>query len=132
MRQIFYKIKKFIISNQKDILVVSVIILVAVAGFAIGRISVLSEMGQGSLVFKRAPMVPKNTASVAGAVAEIEIPTMTTGGQLLASKNGTKYYFPWCGGVSRIKEENKVWFASEEEARKAGFEPAENCTGLGE
>jgi len=48
----------------------------------------------------------------------------------VASKNGAKYYYPWCSGVSRIKEENKVWFATKEQAQKAGFTPAANCKGL--
>lgn len=45
----------------------------------------------------------------------------------VASVNGSKYYHRGCGGVGRIKEENKVWFATPEEAQKAGYEPAKNC-----
>lgn len=52
------------------------------------------------------------------------------GGEVVASKSGTKYYFPWCGTAKRIKEENKVWFASRAEAEAAGYEPAANCKGL--
>jgi hypothetical protein len=48
----------------------------------------------------------------------------------VASKNGAKYYFPWCSGVSKIKEENKVWFTTKEQAQKAGLTPAANCKGL--
>lgn len=50
-------------------------------------------------------------------------------GIVLASKNGTRYYYPWCSGVSRIKEENKVWFNSIEEAESAGLTLAANCSG---
>ncbi|TSC62722.1 MAG: hypothetical protein G01um101448_259 [Parcubacteria group bacterium Gr01-1014_48] len=52
------------------------------------------------------------------------------GGQYVASKKGTKYHFPWCGGAARISEENKIWFNSKEEAEKAGYTPAGNCKGL--
>ena len=48
----------------------------------------------------------------------------------VASKSGTKYYLPSCSGASRIKEENKVWFASVEEAKARGLEPASGCKGL--
>lgn len=48
----------------------------------------------------------------------------------MASKNGTKYYLPACGTAKRIKEENKVWFATKAEAEAAGFTPAANCPGL--
>ncbi len=53
-----------------------------------------------------------------------------TTGTLVGSKNGTKYHYPWCGGAKRIKEENKVWFASAAVARAAGYTPAANCPGL--
>lgn len=47
--------------------------------------------------------------------------------EIVASKNGTKYYFIWCGGVGRINEENKVYFSTEAEAKESGYELAVNC-----
>lgn len=49
---------------------------------------------------------------------------------LVASKSGTKVYFVWCSGVSRIKPENKVYFDSLDEALKEGYKPAQNCPGM--
>lgn len=51
-------------------------------------------------------------------------------GLLVGSKNGNKYHLPWCSGASRIKEENKIWFSSQEEAEKMGYTPAGNCPGI--
>jgi len=51
-------------------------------------------------------------------------------GQYVASKNGTKYYFTWCSGVSRIKEENKIYFDKKELAEAKGLEPSKTCPGL--
>ena len=51
-------------------------------------------------------------------------------GSYVASKNGGAYYFPWCGIAGRIKDENKVWFASRAAAEKAGYKPSTNCHGL--
>lgn len=48
-------------------------------------------------------------------------------GEVLASKNGTKYYFPGCSGVSRIKPENIVYFGSEKDALAKGLVLAKNC-----
>ena len=48
----------------------------------------------------------------------------------VGAKTGTKYYLPSCPGVSRIKEENKVWFATVEEAKARGYSAASNCKGL--
>jgi hypothetical protein len=52
------------------------------------------------------------------------------GGLLVASKTGSKYHLPWCSGAQSIKEVNKVWFSSKEEAERAGYAPATNCKGL--
>jgi hypothetical protein len=48
-------------------------------------------------------------------------------GTIVASKNGSKYYFLWCKGASNIKEANKKTFHNEEEAQKAGYVLANNC-----
>ena len=51
-------------------------------------------------------------------------------GLVAASRNGTRYYYPWCGGLNRVKEANKVWFDSEEAAEAAGYIIASGCEGL--
>ena len=50
--------------------------------------------------------------------------------QFVASKSGTRYHYPWCPSASQIKEENKIWFSTKEEAERAGYSPAKNCPGL--
>lgn len=61
---------------------------------------------------------------------QLSLEIKADGGQLVGSKNGTKYHYPWCSGAERIKEENKIWFQSAEEAKRAGYTPAANCPGL--
>lgn len=65
-----------------------------------------------------------------GAADAAPTATSVTTGQFVASKNGSKYHFPWCPGAKQMKEENKVWFSSREEAETAGYSPAANCKGL--
>jgi methylphosphotriester-DNA--protein-cysteine methyltransferase len=48
----------------------------------------------------------------------------------VASKTGKKYHLPWCTGAKNIPENNKIWFNSIDEAKKAGYTPALNCKGL--
>ena len=55
---------------------------------------------------------------------------LTNSGTVIGSKTGKKYYYPWCGTVKRIKEENQVTFASIAEARSSGYLPGGNCKGL--
>lgn len=50
-----------------------------------------------------------------------------TAGKIGASNNGTRYYYPACSGLARIKPENRVYFDTVEEAETAGFSLAENC-----
>ena len=50
--------------------------------------------------------------------------------QYVGSKTGKKFHLVTCSGAKRIKDSNKIWFASVEEALKLGYEPASNCPGL--
>ncbi len=45
----------------------------------------------------------------------------------VASKTGTKYYPADCGSVSRIKEENRIYFATENEAQDKGYGRTSAC-----
>lgn len=58
-----------------------------------------------------------------GESSEKKTTTPKEGSMFVASKNGTKYYIEGKGYSSRIKEENKVFFNTKEEAEKAGYEP---------
>lgn len=108
-------------------LIPAVVALVGLACFGLGRLSV-SQAGDPRLVINGA-MVPQ--AAAVGAAGNPASPKVTQGeGAYVASKNGSKYYLPTCGGANRIKEENKVWFDSAAAAEAAGFEPAANCPGL--
>jgi len=51
----------------------------------------------------------------------------TGGGNIVASKNGKKYYFVHCSGANRIKNENKIYFSTIEAAEGAGYTLAANC-----
>ncbi len=48
-------------------------------------------------------------------------------GDFVASKNGTVYYPKACKSASRIKEENRLFFASALEAEGAGFRRSAQC-----
>jgi len=102
------------------------IILIAIITFSLGRISGLQE--------KRPPVrvISDNSGEVKGVSIQQEkgAPEQSSSGQVVASKNGTKYHYPWCAGAKQISEKNKITFNSIEEARAAGYSPATNCKGL--
>lgn len=76
------------------------------------------------------------TSSVAGKESTKTAPpaaaaaALPQSGNYIASKTGSKYYLPTCAAAKRIKDENKRWFATKQEAEAAGYQPAANCKGL--
>jgi hypothetical protein len=46
---------------------------------------------------------------------------------IMASQNGTRYYPAGCTAGSNIKESNRIWFATENEAKMAGYSLAKAC-----
>lgn len=117
IREWGFKIKAALDSREVgDFLVVLLVILVGAVSFGLGRLSA----GENS----KGPGV-SFTEDVA-----VERPPMALGGMVVASRQGSRYHFPWCAGASQIVERNRIWFADEEEARRGGYTPARNCKGL--
>lgn len=98
-----------------------VIILIAVTSYGLGRysqhISVPPVQAQAVTVSQPTPAPPSSTS-------------IATKKQYVASKNGSKYHLLTCPGASQIKEENKVYFNTPEQARAQGYTPAANCPAL--
>lgn len=121
----------------------AIIILVGASSFGLGRLSAMDEQREPIMIEESASQIentetsppnPISSNSQSASVIEsikTKAPTKTdAGGKFVASRNGTKYYFPWCGGVSKIAEANKIWFNSEADAKAKGYGPAANCKGL--
>src|SRR3990167_10064768 len=102
-----------------------IIILVTVLSFGIGRLSVIGNREPIRIEYD--PVLTSNsstsevdklqTASVIQAVEKTEV---------IASKNGSRYHYPHCGGAKQIKEENKITFATPVAAEAAGYTLAAN------
>jgi hypothetical protein len=126
-------------------------IVIAAIFFALGRLSAIEERHSPIKILQPAS---DQTASAISAVSEgagdsqttttpadlsdsVQNPNQSastgvsaTGGEVIGSKTGNKYYFPWCSTVKRIKPENQVIFASIDLAKSAGYTPGGNCKGL--
>ena len=48
-------------------------------------------------------------------------------GNFSASINGKAYYPKGCTATNKIKEENRIWFTTRQEAEAQGYKPAQNC-----
>ena len=126
---ILQKIKALTEKDEfQTILMILIIILVGLAGFGLGKLSVSKE--DKSIIIQNQdkqdemPLSNKNVDNIAGAVTS-SILKSNIG--IVASKNGTRYYLPGCSGVGRIQDQNKVYFNSEKEALDAGYSKASGC-----
>jgi hypothetical protein len=121
----------------------TLILLIVIASlfFALGRFSALEEEHSPIRVYNAGTASQTSSAveaTLTGTTtrttdvsATTEIPASTASdGEVIGSKSGKKYYFPWCGTIKRVKPENQVVFASIADARAAGYLPAGNCKGL--
>lgn len=106
------KCKKRIALVPRDVLIFGVLIGASLLSFGLGYLAGVDAKGSATVEIERAPI------------------DISRDEQVVASRSGTKYYFPWCAGADRITEANKVWFASAGEASLAGYAPAANCSGL--
>lgn len=109
--------------NIHQLYVPFVLILIGITSFSLGRLSISSQNQEGVRIVNQGAEIKTNTAKVLDSV-NIEEESV------VASKNGTVYYLPWCSGVSRIKPENLVHFSSAIEARKQGYLPSSTCKGI--
>lgn len=101
--------------DKKSIALVAIIVLTATASFGLGRLSIVEKYKADDQV---AIIVPKlDNLNVDESLFNY-----------VASKNGTKYYPTDCKGAARIKDENKVYFMTMEEAEESGLGQAANCS----
>lgn len=114
--------------------VTALVFLVGIGSYGLGRLSKIEETRPNLSI-----EAPKNVANALASLYENVASSSTKvsdpegseqGGEVVASKSGTKYHFPWCSGAKSIDDKNKIWFNSIAEARKAGYTPASNCKGL--
>ncbi len=120
--------------TRSNLFVVALILLVGFLGFGLGRLSKIEEARvpitieypEGQLAQENASIAAPDTPNEPGANTEAK----ATPGPIVASKNGTKYYFDWCAGAGRISPKNKVYFATAAAAEARGLSKAANCPGL--
>ena len=115
-------------TNNTELYLTAVIVLVAVISFGLGRLSKIRE--------EKTPITIENVKENAqiGESKPLSTSNVDSGIKadkiFVASRNGKKYYYAWCESANVIKEQNRIWFSTQAEAEKAGYQPAANCKGL--
>ncbi|MFH1354284.1 MAG: hypothetical protein ABIH36_03260 [bacterium] len=100
------------------------------------ELQALQEQGRGEPPSTSAESAGETPAAAAGKTPEPagktlgvneETPRVEEAGAFVGSVNSNLYHHKDCSSASRIKEENKIWFATTEEAEAAGYSPSK-CT----
>ncbi|MBI3305675.1 hypothetical protein HYZ82_00905 [Candidatus Nomurabacteria bacterium] len=123
------KIKQFIESDKgKDVLTVLVVILVGLGAFLLGRLSKENDTSGIKIEYQGTQSdLDANAISSLISVKEISTSQNSVDKNFFASNRGTKYYSIGCSGGKTIKQENRVYFDTREEAEKAGYELSSSC-----
>ncbi len=131
------KIKGILSFYEGDIsttLHVLLLLGVGVGAYTLGQINgPVDGQGGGVRVFSQGVSTLPNSVLATNTLQQEPSSTNvlnTLTGKFVASKKGTKYHRTDCPGAQTMKDENKLYFQTEEEARAAGFVPAGNCPGL--
>ena len=110
---VWEKCKKALVGGPRDLLVLTVLILVALLAFRFGYLAGLGAAVTEGLSLNNSPLVDTSRDQ-----------------RVIASKTGKKYHLSWCAGADRISGPNRLEFSSIEEAEAAGYTSAGNCPGL--
>ena len=107
-----------------------VVILVGLSSFGLGRFSVSNIQKEEDIKLENTNdyIVKEEIGKSVKVESSIDnVESNFKERKYLASKNGKLYYTVSCSGASRIREENKVWFATSTEAEKAGYSLSTSC-----
>ncbi len=126
------KIKHFLESEKgKDILIVCIVILVGLGSFELGR---LSKENSSSGIKIMSTEVGEYQNQAGNAILATETTkddfsqnSNSDGKFFFASSRGSKYYTISCSAGKTIKQENRIYFATGEEAQAAGYTLSSGC-----
>lgn len=128
--------KKFVKTYEKDIVLIVGIILIALISFGAGRLTMPKIFQEPMVIedaFRAATTTNQNLyqtdnsqQSQSGGEEQGNNKPLLTAGKFVASKNSKYYHWPWSPHAKNIKSENRIWFNSEEEAQKAGYQRSSN------
>lgn len=127
------KIKRIITNSiqsdkGKDVMIIIIVILAGLSSFELGRLS--KENMTSGIKIEYPDQNKGQEANVLSSVISPEkISTITnsTGKTFFASNRGSKYYSIGCSAGKTIRQENRVYFTTKEEAETAGYKLSSSC-----
>lgn len=129
------KIKLFLESEKgKDIVVVLIVILVGLGSFELGRLSTEENNSSGIKIeynnqnnTQGANVILATENTINTKTPQEVTQTSNSGKNFFASTRGSKYYTLGCSAGKTIKQENRIYFTTGEEAQTAGYALSDSC-----
>lgn len=140
------KIKRFInetietmqSEKGKDLLIVVIVILVGLGSFELGRLSKTNTSSGIKIEYpnnqdfkqignQTASTILSKNSSLGTNTKTSQTTSNSTGKNFFASSRGSKYYSIGCSAGKSLKLENRIYFATKEEAERAGYELSSSC-----
>lgn len=124
------KLKYFLEDDNTYIFLV--VLMMLVIAFGAGRVTALEISKISFFDTKTEKSSAEGLVLIEQRIVENDIPFILqnediTESAVVASRNGTRYYYLHCTGVSRINEDNRIFFKSSHYARFSGYTRAANC-----
>lgn len=128
------KIKHFIDSEKgKDTLIILIVILVGLGSFELGRLSKENNSEGLKIEYTGTNMPqslgnqPASPISASTNTKGLDSQNSTSEKNYFASSRGSKYYSVGCSAGKTIKQENRVYFSTGEEAEASGYTLSSSC-----
>jgi hypothetical protein len=124
---------------SRNLVVVAILLLSSTASFGLGYLAAGQGGAGGSagLVVSSIPMTHPTSsmvsatdlsASVAGSGTSTG--SIPSGGEVVGDSTTHAYYLPWCTQAGKISKANEVMFATEADAKSAGYTAGAACSGI--
>jgi hypothetical protein len=128
----FNKIKRSFGFETKTIVFIFVVIGVGISAFGLGELSARQRLGlmaksDNSFISKNDNSNLKSEIKIINLENDKNNNSVLEEKVYVASKNGKLYYRIGCSGAGRIKEENKIYFKTKEDAEKFGYTLSSSC-----
>lgn len=107
----------WLMAHEKELFIGLLVILSSTLAYGLGRLTKL-EANQAPVTITPVPSSTPQTIQI--------VDKVSSDNRLVASKKGTKYYYPWCSSKA-IKVENRIYFLTASAAETAGYTRAANC-----
>ncbi|MCX6757994.1 MAG: hypothetical protein NTZ44_03895 [Candidatus Nomurabacteria bacterium] len=126
--------EKILSEKGKDVLIILIVLLVGLGSFMLGRLSNKAQNGQfkvenssnqaNTLNDSESGQNSQNRVNISQTSAANQA---QISGNFFASSRGKKYYPVGCSAGNTIKESNKIYFTTGEEAQNSGYELSSSC-----